>query len=87
MQRAVRPASDLGAYRHILDVIREVAAASDGRVAVLDLYELVCDDGQFVDELFGDPNAREDGLHFSESVASELAKEIGNLARTLGPVV
>ncbi|MDH3707480.1 MAG: hypothetical protein OES57_15540, partial [Acidimicrobiia bacterium] len=71
----------------INEVIREVAAETDGRVAVLDLYELVCDDGEFVDELFGDPNAREDGLHFSESVASELAKEVAGLARSLGPVV
>ncbi|MGI9603131.1 MAG: acyltransferase family protein [Acidimicrobiales bacterium] len=67
-------------------MIRSVAADTDGRVAVYDLHETVCDDGAFVSELYGDPNAREDGLHFSESVASELAKELAAVARTLGPL-
>ena len=67
-------------------VIESVADDSAGRVAVVDLYEEVCDDGTFVPELFGDPNAREDGLHFSESVASELAKQLADTARMLGPL-
>ncbi len=68
------------------EVIKDVAADGPPTVTVFDLYAEVCPGGEFVRELAGDPQAREDGLHFSPGVADILAKELGEVIDSVAPV-
>ncbi len=69
---------DLKRVRHLNDaIIGPLAAARPDRVTVVDLFDRVCPGGAFSDQLDGVPNARPDGVHFSDAAADAVARWLG----------
>ncbi len=69
-----------GAIESVNDILVEVVSDAGPGIELFDLYTEVCDNGEFVGELAGDPAARADGLHFSDFVADTLSQTLSTQA-------
>ncbi len=68
------------AVERVNEAIRRVVDEGGPGVRLFDLYEEVCDNGEFTQDVRDDPEAREDGLHFSEFVNNSLAQDVAREA-------
>ncbi|NNE73257.1 MAG: acyltransferase family protein [Acidimicrobiales bacterium] len=68
-------------------VIDRIVADSGPRAVAFDLYGEVCPADEFVLAVGEDPEARADGLHFSDYASNLLAQRLAEVASTVGPVI